>query len=308
MFNAENYIDETIRSVLSQRGLEYELIIVDDGSTDKSSSICEKYDDERVRLLSQENAGAPAARNRGLKHACGDYVLFLDADDTLCPHLFEQLYEVIHHASYQCVIGSFLREVEGICTLDTCKQMNNDRIYDYYFIPPYPCNKLFSTEILLTNQVWFDETKIAQDLNFFFKFLGVADSAHIITINTCFCKYRLVRGSISHSNDSRINDIVKTVNGCIQYYKSIVCEETRFDYMLISSLRHICYQIEKTPRFKDAAEGTRTYSYLKAYWRSIRRQINSRANAHYLRYLLRADALYLYTIIKTKIFYMKTVQ
>lgn len=83
-FNNAEYIDATIESVLAQDFADHEIIVVDDGSNDNTQSVLVAYHD-RIRSFYQENAGVSAARNTGLEHAVGDYVLFLDGDDLLLP-------------------------------------------------------------------------------------------------------------------------------------------------------------------------------------------------------------------------------
>ena len=94
VYNAEKYVAEAIESVLSQSLKELELICVDDGSTDGSLAILRGYEarDPRVRVFTQENLHAGPARNRGLEAAQGEYVHFLDADDSVLPYAYECLY------------------------------------------------------------------------------------------------------------------------------------------------------------------------------------------------------------------------
>lgn len=84
LYNKENSIRQSIESVLSQSYHDIELIIVDDGSTDKSAEIVEGIDDERISLIRQSNGGPSTARNAGLLRAKGEWTVFLDADDELC--------------------------------------------------------------------------------------------------------------------------------------------------------------------------------------------------------------------------------
>ena len=83
VYNVEQYIEECLESVVSQRNAELEIIIVDDGSTDHSSQICIQYMtlNSNVKYIKQQNAGLGAARNTGLSQAHGEYIIFLDSDD-----------------------------------------------------------------------------------------------------------------------------------------------------------------------------------------------------------------------------------
>jgi len=87
VYNSEKYLKECIDSILSQTFLDFELVLVNDGSTDSSGKICDEYalKDSRVRVFHKENGGVSAARNTGIKAAKGKYVTFVDADDKVKP-------------------------------------------------------------------------------------------------------------------------------------------------------------------------------------------------------------------------------
>lgn len=87
--NGEAYLHEAIDSVLAQTHSDWELIIVDDGSSDGTATILGSYKDERIKVFRQENKGVSAARNRGLQEMEGEFLLFLDADDVLYPRSLE---------------------------------------------------------------------------------------------------------------------------------------------------------------------------------------------------------------------------
>ena len=92
VYRAEAYLHACIDSILSQTFSDFELILVDDGSPDNCGAICDDYAarDSRVRVIHQENQGQAAARNRALAVARGDWVCFVDSDDTVHPQMLER--------------------------------------------------------------------------------------------------------------------------------------------------------------------------------------------------------------------------
>ena len=97
VYNVEKYLNECLNSVCSQTFKNLEIILVDDGSTDDSSKICDKWSakDSRVRVIHQLNAGLSEARNSGLKYCKGDYILYIDSDDSIEEDLVESLMNLI---------------------------------------------------------------------------------------------------------------------------------------------------------------------------------------------------------------------
>ena len=96
LYNKATSIKRTIHSVLSQSYTDFELIIINDGSTDNSAEIVNKqFYDKRIRYIYQDNAGVSSARNRGIKEAIGEWILFLDADDILYPNALKILISIL---------------------------------------------------------------------------------------------------------------------------------------------------------------------------------------------------------------------
>ena len=81
LYNKEKYIVNTIKSVLNQSFSKFEVIVVDDGSSDNGVNAVKKIDDSRIKIITQKNQGVSAARNNGIKNAKYEYIAFLDADD-----------------------------------------------------------------------------------------------------------------------------------------------------------------------------------------------------------------------------------
>lgn len=94
VYNVEAYISETIESIITQSCQNIEIILINDGSTDNSGIICESYAkiDSRIIVIHQRNSGVSAARNRGIDLAKGEYICFVDGDDTIDSDMIELLY------------------------------------------------------------------------------------------------------------------------------------------------------------------------------------------------------------------------
>ena len=106
VYNAGRWLVPCIESVLGQTDGDFELLLVDDGSTDESGAVCDEYAarDARIRAFHQENTGQLAARVTALKHHRGEYCVFLDADDTLVPHALEALRKAVEDSGADCVV------------------------------------------------------------------------------------------------------------------------------------------------------------------------------------------------------------
>ena len=129
MYNVERYIASTIQCVLDQTWKYIELIIVDDGSTDRSFSIAKEFKDQRIKIIQQQNQGAAIARNTGIKHASGDFFQFLDGDDLLSEDKIENQVELL------------LKRPAYVSVSSTIHFNNNDSIakqvpskYEQYFL------------------------------------------------------------------------------------------------------------------------------------------------------------------------------
>lgn len=94
LYNKEKQIAHTLQSVFAQTFQDFEIVIVDDGSTDNSVMEVKKFDDPRVLLIQQSNAGVSAARNRGIEEANGELIAFLDADDEWMPEFLQTILQL----------------------------------------------------------------------------------------------------------------------------------------------------------------------------------------------------------------------
>lgn len=125
IYNIEKYLPRAIDSILNQTFKEIELILVNDGSTDSSGEICERYAklDRRVKVLHKENGGAASARNKGLNICTGDFISFVDGDDWIEKEIFEELLEpMMMDQEIEVSIGTHVLEMETGVLIDAFKE------------------------------------------------------------------------------------------------------------------------------------------------------------------------------------------
>lgn len=134
IYNAEKYLVDAIESVLRQKYELYELILVDDGSKDKSGIICDKYaqNNERIHVIHKQNEGQISARSIGMNIAKGEYLLFLDADDCFLNNALEQLNHWIVQTNADCIIfgyrnGRTIENGEDVCEA-SCLSFNDKKM------------------------------------------------------------------------------------------------------------------------------------------------------------------------------------
>lgn len=160
VYNVEKYLGDCIESILRQSFNDFELILIDDGSTDESGNICDTYEkkDDRIIVIHQANQGQSKTRNNGISIAKGEYIVFIDSDDFVFPHYLEILYTECVKAEADLAICGFCRCAET-CRFDN---LNEDVEYisnehqsdkmDFYFkssrIDNTVWGKLYKTSLL----------------------------------------------------------------------------------------------------------------------------------------------------------------
>lgn len=192
IYNAEQYLRPALDTVLAQTLTELELICVDDGSTDRSLDILKEYQgkDERVRIITENNAGPSWARNKGLARARGEYIIFLDADDFYEPELLSGLYELAERDNLDIAITDF--DLYNVRTASFDKKIavkHEDIFRDNAVISKsthpaelfectenYVWNKLFRASFLQSRELAFNQDlRVFEDVYFIITALALAD-------------------------------------------------------------------------------------------------------------------------------------
>ena len=196
VYNAEEYLEECLNSVLGQSMKEIEVICINDGSTDNSLSILKQFRDrdERLHIISQDNESAGAARNRGLEVAKGEYLSFLDADDFFESHMLSTAHEKAKKYEADIVVfrsNQFDERRQSYCESTwTIKDQYIPNIDVFSrkdvkedFFNCFACwawDKLFRTEFIRENNISFQNQKSVNDLLFVYSALSKAERISIV--------------------------------------------------------------------------------------------------------------------------------
>lgn len=133
VYQVVDYLDQCLESIVNQTYRKLDIILVDDGSTDGSSAICQSYEakDQRIRLIRQTNQGLSAARNVGLANRRGSYVTFVDSDDWLDPGFVEKLYGLAREQEADLVYGTYCRFREETGSFQIYETTNESELISY---------------------------------------------------------------------------------------------------------------------------------------------------------------------------------
>lgn len=182
VYNVENYITECMKSILEKNVLEQtEILLIDDGSTDLSGTICDNYSSEKIKVYHKVNGGLSDARNYGMLHANGKYICFLDSDDMMMPGVINKLCELVKNQNVDVVLwdaiiieetgevsqnqeGGYyvhdgLEEAKHYTGLEIIeKQLNksNDYVTTVWL-------GLYRKELLLYEHIWFEKKLLHED-------------------------------------------------------------------------------------------------------------------------------------------------
>ncbi|EEI18208.1 glycosyltransferase, group 2 family protein [Lentilactobacillus buchneri ATCC 11577] len=213
VYNIENYLSMCIDSVLKQQFYDYELILVDDGSTDHSGDICDRYSKshEQIRVIHKGNEGPSAARNIGIDMANGEYIIFLDGDDMLREDTLSNVFLLINNSKFDIIIGNRtnwsinceyisydINDIQGHSPSsieELCEHIAQKKLQLPWDVYQTIYNRLF----LLRSHVKFNiENSGAEDAEFFFRIIPKVRSFRITSLS--FVNYRLGReGSLDNT-------------------------------------------------------------------------------------------------------------
>lgn len=276
IYNAEEYLEESLKSLLNQTMNNFEIICVNDGSTDNSLEILERYAavDKRIQILSQPNQGAGAARNNGLLHASGYYCYFFDADDICISTMLEETVSAAEQEKADIVAFHFTRfssegKAEFRIGIHESWLPINTKVFHYKDCPnrimsiinPTPWNKLFRTAFILEHGFRFEEIMSCNDITF--SAVTAAAAERIVIIPKALIRYRVGHGNTITSNLSgRLKNIVTAVESAVYQVKCLPYSEQITDAIHYFAIDNFLYALHNYIIDFSAQDAQAYYCYL----------------------------------------------
>lgn len=273
VYNTEHFIEACIDSLLQQTYSDFELLLIDDGSTDRSGKICDEYAgrDSRVRVFHEHNKGVSASRNKGMEVAKGRYINFVDSDDWVSTDYLQSYVDARKEFDYDVVFTELVRHYKGeerfvelpdcsaVCPEDLSKTVatlfNNGEF-------GYACNKSLKKEIIDRYQVRFDSRiPIHEDMIFMMDFCFNIQSIRLYPAP--IYNYRIHFLSQSFNRNIAFSKYyLACMIGCD---KSVILAQKMADFELNEAVKKYClvrrqftvinmYQVNKIPTRKERLE------------------------------------------------------
>ena len=199
VFNVENYLEKCVKSIIEQTYKNLEVILVDDGSTDKSGFLCDelKKQDYRIKVIHKTNGGLSDARNAGIQVSTGKYLSFIDSDDYLERTALEQMMQAILISHSEIAICNIMRFYDDGCTEEFYNPTDNQEVLEGIrrfdtLNQPSVCNKLFDAKLFAN--ISFPYGKFYEDTYVYHELLYKADKV-VLTGKTGYW-YLSRKGSI----------------------------------------------------------------------------------------------------------------
>lgn len=246
VYNVENYLKECLESIMNQTFQDYEVILVNDGSTDRSPEICEEYSkkDKRFRTFHKHNGGQSTARNKGVEMSSGEYLVFIDSDDFFTDNSCLQIIsegliprpDVLAYRYYKY----FSSSNKSDCGIDMSNLMGLDKFgtikalvqRDSFFCSCW--SKAVKRSLIINNEIIFDESLSCEDMDWYFKVINFCKT--IAVVDYPIINYRQREGSVTSGGfkPKSISDFIFTINTWKDKFDKLNSQDEKF--IMLSAL------------------------------------------------------------------------
>ena len=219
VYNVEKYIEKCLNSLINQTLQDIEIIVVNDGSTDESKSIINRYLQDynsKIKYYEKENGGLSDARNYGMKFATGEYIAFLDSDDYVETTIYEKMYNKAIQENCDFVECDFIWKYENKEVKD-CGYIYKNKFEMLAYGRVVAWNKLIKRSLIIENSIEFPKGLRYEDIEFFYKLIPYINKFGFVKDYLIYYIQRA--NSIANTQNEKNKDIFKVLDNAVSYYK-----------------------------------------------------------------------------------------
>lgn len=262
VYNCEDYLDQCIQSLLNQTLEEIEILLVNDGSTDHSLEIIERYaktNPQKIRYFDKPNGGQASARNLALKYATGEFLGFVDSDDWVDETMYEKMYTVATVENQDVVVCDMVDVYPNRTIVHPLSHFTNK-----FRQSPSACNKIFRRDIV--ENIVFPEGLWYEDFNFTTEILFKTDRVGRVHEGLYRCHCREVSTMFNNNSEKNL-DMIQVLKRLIQTAKDTGVYEKyenelqymMIDHVLISTINRVA--IQNNPKKHDVIKKLREFVF-----------------------------------------------
>lgn len=232
IYNIEKYVEQCVNSVLEQSYKKFEVLLIDDGSKDKSGEICDILCglDDRVRVIHKKNGGLSSARNEGIINSKGDYIIFMDGDDYWDDSDFlHDIVNGLNKSNADLINFGFRKYYEDTDVVEQSRYIFDRSLVDVndkkktlnYLISKNlyissACTKLIKKDLIINNDLYFKDKAFSEDIEWSTRLIIFAKKIDVINKSPYI--YRQRKNSITHTlKQKNIEDVIKNIDLSISY-------------------------------------------------------------------------------------------
>lgn len=276
VYNVEKYLERCVKSIAAQTYKDLEILLIDDGSTDKSGEMCDAFQqtDSRIKAFHKQNGGLSDARNYGIEHSAGEFISFVDSDDYIDEKMLETLHRLITENDADLAVCSAMDVFEGkeVTQVKEIKEFNLNKVESYKYMLrgdgiPSACNKLYKRQTV--GNVRFPVGKLYEDGFFTPQILKKVEKT-AVTSKPLYYYFRRADSITTKPFRKGDLDVIEAYDKCVKQVKELCPEALPYaEFRYRNAYFNVLDKMLMRDDCKEIPEYKQVVKYLKKHTAQI---------------------------------------
>lgn len=276
VYNVEKYLERCVKSIAAQTYKDLEILLIDDGSTDKSGEMCDAFQqtDSRIKAFHKQNGGLSDARNYGIEHSAGEFISFVDSDDYIDEKMLETLHRLITENDADLAVCSAMDvfEGKGVTQVKEIKEFNLNKVESYKYMLrgdgiPSACNKLYKRQTV--GDVRFPVGKLYEDGFFTPQILKKVEKT-AVTSKPMYYYFRRADSITTKPFRKGDLDVIEAYDKCVKQVKELCPEALPYaEFRYRNAYFNVLDKMLMRDDCKEIPEYKQVVKYLKKHTAQI---------------------------------------